>query len=744
MLRSTDPWDRARAAQSLVFGDEFGLPRRAVGPLIHALKDRHPRVRQSAAEALSRIDPVGMDRKAIAAALIPLLDDPDTQYYIIETLGKLGPAAGASTAQLRVFLLAEDCYFQDVSLLALSRIARRDALPELISALNDEESGLSYVAVVALGELGPDAKEAAPALTAHLLDVSAGTFLAAANSLLSIEPASAPFVSDALRRRVEACRVNEEGKENESNVNEEILLLAMIGPAANWATPMLEAFIEKEEAPQSIAALAKIDPEALRRIASRSIERLRSPEPKTRLEAIKSLARLARAEGAPEAIAESLKDSSQAVRDEARGALEAFTDLGERVVPLLVGILRESDDSETLAAATSALVNTLHEKAAPILAKLATESSPRVRRYAIEAIVAVPCPVAASALVVALDDPDEEIREAASEALGGGAEQFSPTEAMLDGLTSRLSTDSSSRVRMAAMRSLGHYGPAAHAAVPALVRALRDRRIRSQAAVTLGEIGPAAADAVPELLRVLSEERDLDNRTSAVSALGQIGSIAAAPELQRMLASINDRTIRSHAACALLQIRHKVTPDMVEPLKFAISNRQDVLRPIVWQLLVELKNPDPICIPLLVELTTGNYSGEPEYRAAQALGELCARHQIALDPKQNFGPEVLGRMGAVAIPRLQQLADQESDNIEVVEALGRIGLHEEAAVQILTGALFHSNERIRGVAAEQLSRIGPRARSAVPALFAVLADEDDSVFDAALEALNQIDPSLLR
>ena len=56
---------------------------------------------------------------------------------------------------------------------------------------------------------------------------------------------------------------------------------------------------------------------------------------------------------------------------------------------------------------------------------------------------------------------------------------------------------------------LGRMGPAAEAAVPALVRCLKDTdvMVRVDAAVALGCIGPKAKEAIPALLEMLKTQK---------------------------------------------------------------------------------------------------------------------------------------------------------------------------------------------------------------------------------------------
>jgi HEAT repeat protein len=75
-------------------------------------------------------------------------------------------------------------------------------------------------------------------------------------------------------------------------------------------------------------------------------------------------------------------------------------------------------------------------------------------------------------------------------------------------------------------------GPAASAAVPALIEALDDPLavVRFPVTVALGEIGPAAAAAVPRLKRMMEEELNDDVAAAARRAIRHIQPSALAGE----------------------------------------------------------------------------------------------------------------------------------------------------------------------------------------------------------------------
>jgi HEAT repeat protein len=78
--------------------------------------------------------------------------------------------------------------------------------------------------------------------------------------------------------------------------------------------------------------------------------------------------------------------------------------------------------------------------------------------------------------------------------------------------------------RNAAAYEIASLGPAAAAAVPALIEALDDEvaAVRFPVTVALGEIGPAAAAAVPRLKQMMEEDLNDEVATGAKRAIRHI------------------------------------------------------------------------------------------------------------------------------------------------------------------------------------------------------------------------------
>lgn len=84
-------------------------------------------------------------------------------------------------------------------------------------------------------------------------------------------------------------------------------------------------------------------------------------------------------------------------------------------------------------------------------------------------------------------------------------------------------------LRNAAAYEIAGMGPAAAAAVPALIEALDDpvAAVRFPVTVALGEIGPGAAAAVPRLKQMMEEELNDEISAGARRALRRIQPSAA-------------------------------------------------------------------------------------------------------------------------------------------------------------------------------------------------------------------------
>jgi HEAT repeat protein len=269
-------------------------------------------------------------------------------------------------------------------------------------------------------------------------------------------------------------------------------------------------------------------------------------------------------------------------------------------------------------------------------------------------------------------------------------------------------------IRQRAAWALGDLGPAAQAAVPALREALQNPETRRDAARGLGDIGEGSAAAVPDLIALLADDRADD---AAVNALGQIGR-AAVPALIRAVESPN-AAIRKGAVDALRRMRSDAAP-AVEVLIVALEDED--LRFNAVDALGEIGPAAEAAIPAIVPL----------------LGNTDVDY-VAVDALVNIGERAVpATIGALESPD----ANTRSNAIQV---LRQIGPGAAAAVPVLTELLNDHTElspglsgdvaTIRIQAIQALGAIGPQARAAIPDLIVLFHDSNELVRLTAALAL---------
>ena len=149
---------------------QIGPPAVAAVPLlIQTLKSRSVEAREYAVDALGRIGPSAVEA---VPAIIAAIDVPKTRsdYKVLanfrrlaaKALGRIGPQAQSAEPVLLQALQNEDGVYRVEAALALWNISRHSAaLPALIAMLKQTGTDGPCKAVMALGDMGPNAKPAA-------------------------------------------------------------------------------------------------------------------------------------------------------------------------------------------------------------------------------------------------------------------------------------------------------------------------------------------------------------------------------------------------------------------------------------------------------------------------------------------------------------------------------------------------------------------------------------------------------
>ncbi|MBI3461762.1 MAG: HEAT repeat domain-containing protein [Planctomycetes bacterium] len=129
-----------------------------------AMKDSDGSVRVKAAWAVWK---VGQEAEPTVPVLIAAVEDEseETRMEAITLLGEIGPAAHAAAPSLVETLKDQEKSLRYQAAITLSKmgLAAHEAVPVLVEAMEDK-SGPRLAAVLWLGSIGPEAKDAFPAL----------------------------------------------------------------------------------------------------------------------------------------------------------------------------------------------------------------------------------------------------------------------------------------------------------------------------------------------------------------------------------------------------------------------------------------------------------------------------------------------------------------------------------------------------------------------------------------------------
>jgi HEAT repeat protein len=709
----------------------------SVDKLTEQLASKDLNTRREAAYQLSHL---GAAAKPALPGLLKALDDDDKQVWssAIAAIAAIGPEAqdaipvlidrfdgrkhgGRRERDLRQGTMR--------TAYALSRIGSA-AVPPLVRALDEKDMNLRIGAAKALGDMGPTAHDAAPALIKVLSDTQDPVRDEVTQALALIGPDAGPALVAALqdadvhRRAGAATALAQMGppfhdpgveqiaaKESDPTVRAALYgALPKLGVAPGHCAALIVPAIIDENEPLRHAALnallsstavkqaavPKLVPllkdsnPAIRERAAKGLGRI-GPGALDALDALPALMEAARAaDGAPayaEALAgvgpkamPALLDALQKNKaEDGKWVLRVLQTFGPPAVPALGQALKSDNADLRLAAAkTLGEMGRDASSAAPTLFARTSDPSPAVQAAAFRALVAMHADSGRlkPLLETALTNANPEVRKAAAAgmaALGGAAALG------VDGLVDLLSDDNPAG-RLAAIQALGQLGPKAAPAVEPLLAHLDDPAMQGSILETLAQIGPGSEPAVPRLLE-LSKKGDL--RTTILPVLAGIGHGAGAA-LPMIYAAVRDASpdVRASAATALASVE----PD------------------------------DAKALPVLTPLVGNGQSGKVRRAAAHVLGKY-------------------GAAASAAVPGLISMLDKETERGEAMRALKSIGVHN---VPDLVAMLSMRDPRVRSFACDSLGTLGPEAKDAAPKLHE-LAEQDGAVRESARAALKKIE-----
>jgi HEAT repeat protein len=393
------------------------------------------------------------------------------------------------------------------------------------------------------------------------------------------------------------------------------------------------------------------------------------------------------------------------------------------------------------------------------------------------AFVGPPAKSATPVILKALADPAAAVRRKAAYTLGRiDADPDSVVEALVAALA-----DKDNDVREAAAEALPKMPKAA---VPVLNKALKEGNEEALPMVmkTLGKIGADAAPAIPDLEALL-----LAHKASAGGAADALAGIGAPAVKALASAAGNDHaSVRQLATQALHKIGAPAVPSFVDllgtkhvdvrrqvaallggmqvsdksvviALGFATKDNDFQVRVNALRSIQQMGSAAKLAEPYVVALLT-DIDPQMRINAFHTLRSLGVDPQPGL--KKALGhPDVGTRIKTaslmmslkfevnLAVPVLVEGLKNKDEalKIQAAHALSLQGLREDEVLPIFIDGLKNDLASVRRQAAESIARYGPKGAKAAPALISALDDPDDSVVGQAMTTLNAVggDPKTL-
>ena len=181
-----------------------------------------------------------------------------------------------------------------------------------------------------------------------------------------------------------------------------------------------------------------------------------------------------------------------------------------------------------------------------ILVELLQDSSPDVRRTAALSLGKIGHSAGTQGLVEALSDPDPLVREYSAWALGQIGEEVN-TDATI-ALVSALGDENQS-VKNTAAKALGNVG-LREPMVPLLVEGLTVGEVQSRRAVVQALMQLEVKEAYAALIASL-KDNDPQVRQGAIAALGELGARQALPKFRTIMLDDRNAGVRTEAAYRL-------------------------------------------------------------------------------------------------------------------------------------------------------------------------------------------------
>lgn len=660
------------------------------------------------------------------------------------------------------------------ALLFCAPLAQAATVQDLIQQLGSSDRDTRREASLSLTTAGAGAKEAIPALLTAVEDPDKQVWANALTALANLGPAAAD-AAPALLEKLDGRKHPAMRQRDLRQLGFRIaFVLTRIGPAA--MPHLLGALKSDDSVMRTVAAhaLGDLGPAAKDAVPD-LIANLDHREPFVREEVVAALSAIG--EPAAKPLTDALQNQNPKIREGAVTVLAAVP--SKTATPALLDLLAKEQDASVRAALFPALAKAGADPArcVPAFIEAIKGDNDTLRHSASNALLSLRAgqDAAASALAALLKDPNPKIAERAASLLGRLGNRAKAALPMLIEAIAKKQPAPAAYVDAVVLtgptavpeilRAVATEKPEAITkehwsvlilkslnglAVPPLSAALADSKlpVRLTAAAALGEMGVTATDAAPALAKASA---DPDPRVRA-TALGALVGIHANPKvtLPRMEAALHDSApIVRLTALQLIPYLGESGESLSPYALAALKDKDPAVRK--WA-ASSVSNTMPEAVPALVE----NLS-DPSLRPAmlEALGRVgsaaapAAPKVLALYPAaaKPLRMQILGTIeltGAPSVSPELQAAMKDGDAEIRGAALGAYAHAEKdpkARLATLTAALADQNVAIRKAAADVLGDLAHDARDAAPQLTDMLQRPEDRPF--ALEALKKIQPRAL-
>lgn len=167
-----DPYSRARSCAAAALGTIGPPAKEAVPHLIKVLESQKGNVVRNAIWALGQIGPSAIDA---APSIVKMLDHDrrDVRIKAIDALGQIRPNHKATILKLAKLVDPEDLELSYHVVKSLELIGK-PSVPSLVELMTHDSPNFRVAVIRSLGNIGPDARQAIPALKEALDDHDTG------------------------------------------------------------------------------------------------------------------------------------------------------------------------------------------------------------------------------------------------------------------------------------------------------------------------------------------------------------------------------------------------------------------------------------------------------------------------------------------------------------------------------------------------------------------------------------------